>query len=513
MNSFNEPKTAMSGQLTPLFALLYLLLPNMLFLLGWVRLPFALPLCIALLLGTFVVWYRSRREVPCCSCYTQKKKGNEIALGITLLFALLLTEMIGFHGHAMQSGDFHVKNPIYLTLIQDSWPVFSERGEYFIYYHAIWLPAALLCKLCGGVQHSASILFIWTYLGLFLSILLLYRRLGSKVLWFFILLYFLGNISELPNALYVSLKDSSNNFATQNVIPVLELMGFGPRYRYLHFMGSLGHQFNVAVPLLLCISLMLSKSIPERYYFLPSAFFVLLSPLSAIALLPYLGIVYLTKLRLVWVAVKMPLMWICCLLLICVACYFCGQTGSEIRWVWSDSPYFRDPSYHPYTVFCESSFVRFIRYLYVVCGMLIPVFLFIPKRMRRNRLFIYLLVLIVMLPLIWIGRKDNVFMAKGSSFLFIVFSWLLMKRWKYSSVAMCRALVIFVALSSLHVVSEIKRMDLLHYGWDAATIRRHTDSSWDGTLNHPDKYEYSQFFGRVTCPLIQLTAGERSFIH
>ena len=125
-----------------------------------------------------------------------------IKLSISLILLLLLTEFIGFHGHVQQSSDFIVRNPIYSTLIREDWPIYSRTGDYFVYYHAFWLPPALLCRWMHLQQHADTVLFCWTYLGLALTALTFFLRLKGKILLFTIILILAGSITAPVDAYF-----------------------------------------------------------------------------------------------------------------------------------------------------------------------------------------------------------------------------------------------------------------------------------------------------------------------
>lgn len=62
-------------------------------------------------------------------------------------------ECIGFNLHVRQHGDFIVRNPIYYMLVNNELPLYSAREEYFVYYHAFWLPPAYFSRLFPTVNH------------------------------------------------------------------------------------------------------------------------------------------------------------------------------------------------------------------------------------------------------------------------------------------------------------------------------------------------------------------------
>lgn len=175
---------------------LYLLLPNVLFLLGWVEPEVSIPLCLLLI---FVVW-RVLKNLSIPQIRFEKK--DLIFVFLLVLGCLFAVESLGINGHAQQSGDFIVRNAIYDSLVRESWPLHSERGEYFVYYHAYWLPPALLAKWLGAA-FSSFLLWGWTVLGFVLGFSLLYLRFKRSTLLLMAILFLMGPLNTWGELAYI----------------------------------------------------------------------------------------------------------------------------------------------------------------------------------------------------------------------------------------------------------------------------------------------------------------------
>ena len=108
--------------------LLYLALPLLLFLLGWVHPAFSVPLCAALACGL----YACARHLP-AQRFPLSGRGLAV-LGLLSFFCLMLVLLCGFTGHCQQHADFIIRNAVYEHLAANSWPLVTEDGHHFIYY-------------------------------------------------------------------------------------------------------------------------------------------------------------------------------------------------------------------------------------------------------------------------------------------------------------------------------------------------------------------------------------------
>lgn len=489
---------AISRRFLLLLSLLYLLLPNILFLLGWFKPAYAVPLSAALLISVGQIFYSVYRDEASCARCTFTGSDALKLLG-TCLLALVFVELIGYTGHVTQSMDFMVRNPIYHTLVREAWPIFSERGEYFIYYHSFWLPPALICKCLGAAVSPDVILSLWVLLGLLLFIFLMFTRLRGRVLTLFVILCLLGNATELPKLpCYLASFPGHDSY-----LKALGYCGFGATLRYTHFWVSMVYAFNSAVPALVCGGLLLSKILPKRYFPIAAALIASSSPFCTLALAPLMLILLFRNVSLLRELLSDIKVWFCVLLLVACGMYYVGQEASETRFIWSDSASLLNES-------IRQPFVRMFRYMYITLGCLIPAFLLLRRGLRRNVWFHTLFALAFILPLVWIGRHNNEFLLKGSIYLFVIYAWLLTEEWRYAGWRKRVVLVLFLLASSLHLGTDAMSRHWTDYSWKPEKIAEHVESSWHDTLNHPEDYCYKQFWGKVMCPAIQYSVPGES---
>lgn len=476
-------------------ALLYLLLPNLLFVAGWLN-PIPASVAASLLLFGYIWVLRGLRTHASPAGSRPLSPADLCVWALCMAFMLLFTELIGFHGHVAQAGDFLVRNPIYHTLATQDWPIFSARGEYFIYYHAFWLPPALATKCCGSLLPADTLLFWWTYVGLALACTLLFLRLRGRTLLFLCVIVLLGSITEDLNPVHDFL---AGRGMAPSLVHALEQLGCGSQVRYFHLWGQLVYTFNHAVPMLVCLAVILCGGLPLRYALYPAAMVLSCTPLGAIALLPLLGVLYMRHPRETRHSFN-PAVLCACILPLCLAPYFMGTAGQEggtsICWLWGDSPYLNYEG-RPFHLL----HVRWLRYGLILLTLFLPMLL-LGRRLLKTYTAAVIAFLGIILPLIWIGRINNELLYKGSLVLYTLLAYLYSTRLRHCKPWCRAALVLFLLLSALHLPSDALRRDFLHYSWSPAVTQAHRVDPWQGSLDQPQDYNYANFFGRNIAPAL-----------
>lgn len=157
----------------------YLLLPNALFLISWLRPEWGWPL--AALLGAAVGLGYRNSTLPTGVTTTRR---IQIFLALLALgYALILG--VGEVGH--QKADYDKHNLIFHDLITRPHPVVYENAAYgdplLCYYLAYYLPTALAAKLAGGVALARWYSLVWGWLGLYLAFRWLHRLFAPHGAW------------------------------------------------------------------------------------------------------------------------------------------------------------------------------------------------------------------------------------------------------------------------------------------------------------------------------------------
>lgn len=141
---------------------LYLVLPTLIFVIGWLKWYWAL------IFGVLIAY----ACVRAFSDVTQDKLlllKTDIKIFIkALLLIALWVYLSGIGGWCYQNSDHGVRNVIFRALIQYDWPVVSYDGSRaLIYYIGFWLPAACIGKVFG-LEAGYTAQMVWAVLGIFI---------------------------------------------------------------------------------------------------------------------------------------------------------------------------------------------------------------------------------------------------------------------------------------------------------------------------------------------------------
>ncbi|MEM7655320.1 MAG: hypothetical protein AAF399_04260 [Bacteroidota bacterium] len=136
----------------------WLLLPNLIFLLGWLTPWLSVPLVVGLL------WIWGKKQ----EFRTKEPSGKDQGKWWLLGFALVWTWLSGIGGFAWQRADYLKHDLVWHDLLQQDWPIVYEQGEMLVYYLGYYLVSGGLAKLLGsGLLPWATM--IWSGLGMWLA--------------------------------------------------------------------------------------------------------------------------------------------------------------------------------------------------------------------------------------------------------------------------------------------------------------------------------------------------------
>ena len=273
-----QKRISISGRWVHAAALLYLLLPAVLFAFGWLR-PAALLLTLAVLA---LFGYTLGQSLS--------GRGQAVQLSIwyiavclaALLFWMCLSG-IGGIGH--QNLDYYVRNPILNDLTSFSWPLRYDLSQQsaavqaicgsdtvgFVYYFFFWLPAAALGKVFGSAQLW---LFLWCFVGLCLVWLEVHLFLQKQSLCIPAVLIGFSGLDFIPFFLQEGLVKTAH----------MEWWA-GHLFQYSSNTTLLYWVFNQAIPLWLIVSLLLNLGAANGSVALCSLAF-LYSPFATFGMIP-----------------------------------------------------------------------------------------------------------------------------------------------------------------------------------------------------------------------------------
>lgn len=267
-------------------SILYLTIPFLLFLFGWVRLSIAIPLAAILLFTLYKLPIPNPQSTNSQSpaIHWSLKTANWL-----LLLALWLL-LSGIGGYAFQNWDHHWRNVVLRDLINFDWPVYyshPERGpvNMLVYYVGFWLPSAWVGKLLGW-QAANLALFAWSLAGLLLVTHQLASTLKTSAIKAALLLILFSGLDFLGTLLF------PQNYPTITP-PITHLETWAGNLQYSSFTTQLFWVFNQAIPAWLIISVIASlaeakQSNTRSDLILLWSLCFFFAPLPSVGLLPYI---------------------------------------------------------------------------------------------------------------------------------------------------------------------------------------------------------------------------------
>ena len=266
------------------FVYVYLLVPILIFVFGWLKVGYAFLLTIALLLST----YRAIKQEDDLSENFEIKKSTIMFVVLILIFWLLLS---GIGGVGLQSWDFHGRNAIFRDLVSHSWPVqydYSNQpemmeifgsGGYFVYYFCFFLPAALIGKIFGW-QGANLFLFFWCFIGLLIVVLLLFTNLKKSSIWIVFAFIFFSGMDVLGSS------GRMNDITLfEKLLSDSSLEWWAVLFQYSSFTTQLFNVFNQSIPAWIITLLIIDQKHLRIILFLYSMM-IFYSPFPFIGLFP-----------------------------------------------------------------------------------------------------------------------------------------------------------------------------------------------------------------------------------
>lgn len=247
-------------------ALSLLILPTVFFLLGWVKIWFAIPFTL-LIIASLVLAIRKDED----------KRQLKISLKEIIVLALVMTAwcfLTGIGGFMASKNDIFWRNPIYGDIIFKDWPVTYDgplKGFGLSYYMGYWLVPGAFAKLFVPLGEDAAwnagraALLIWTAILLFVCSLLLKVHTSAKsfrqTLVMLLVFIFFSDMDAIALGIQTALDNTAD--LTFNNSRIFELMT--GCWQYSSMTTQLGWVFNQALPIWIACLLFLNEKTAKNY--------------------------------------------------------------------------------------------------------------------------------------------------------------------------------------------------------------------------------------------------------
>jgi hypothetical protein len=174
-----------------LLSYLYMIIPISIFFVGYLKIGIGILFTVVIFGGL----YFAMKEYDSMG----KLEINIVHLAVLILLLLGWIYMSGIGGWTYQRWDWHGRNAVLHDLIDYTWPVvYPETGNALVYYFIYWMVPAVAGKLAGWACAN-FILFLWSFLGIFLAVLnicyLLRAKSGKDIFKIALIFIFWGGLN------------------------------------------------------------------------------------------------------------------------------------------------------------------------------------------------------------------------------------------------------------------------------------------------------------------------------
>ncbi len=267
-------------------ALVYLILPIIIFAFGWLKSYYAILVTAVLLIAFFLSLKKS--EMAEVVFDSRQRIKFLVLVGIVLLWVGLS----GIGGLANQNIDHEARNAVLRDLIQFRWPLIYDftvqtsshvlASSYFlthhqaapVYYLTYWLPAALMGKLFGW-ECATVALYLWTVLGVLLSLYLFSTHIHKRISIILSMLFIFWSGLDVAGVLL-----KNHHFVWGE-----HLEWWAGYFQYSSNTTALFWVFNQSVPAWLALMLLLNQKNNKSSWFIGSLCFPY-APFPLIGMIP-----------------------------------------------------------------------------------------------------------------------------------------------------------------------------------------------------------------------------------
>lgn len=227
----------------------YILLPFLIFAIGWFGKRYWVPIVPVLL---FCFW-KAGRETPAL-WIPELNRDNIVKILFIILMVFIWVYFSGIGKMVFQNQDHGVRNSVFEILVQQDWPIYNydviienfkegTTGTSLIYYIGFWIPAAVFGKIFG-IDAGYGFQAFWAILGIVLIYYFICARKERLLVWPLAIMIFFSGLDIIGQYFRgVDLFTLSND---------THLEWWGEPYQYSSMTTQLFWVFNQSIPAWLC---------------------------------------------------------------------------------------------------------------------------------------------------------------------------------------------------------------------------------------------------------------------
>lgn len=255
---------------------LYLILPFIIFILGFVKPIYAI---LILIVTLYLIWIIFHSQ--CSSIYINRDDFKKIIIVFIIIILWVLLSGIG--GQSYQTEDFFWRNGLFQSLVNEKWPIVKDvifNGELasrgISYYFGFWLPSALIGKIFG-LTIANLFQIIWASIGILLVYLGISIKFKKFVIWPFIVFIFFSGMDILGYYL------QGTDMSTINQTTHLEWWSI---FEFSSHTTQLFWVFNQAIPAWVATIYLILEKENKNFGFIFSSLLIS-STLPTVGLIPF----------------------------------------------------------------------------------------------------------------------------------------------------------------------------------------------------------------------------------
>lgn len=264
-------------------AYIYVTLPFLIFIIGWIKWYYALVMCSVIIYSLLKIM-KNTEPVWC----PDSSKKNTLKITIILLIISILVFLSGIGKYAWQNFDHSTRNTIFRIMVEDEWPLISYdwncEGSGLIYYIGFWLPAAVIGKLTN-LYIGNFFQVIWAILGILIVYFLISSIIKKLLIWPLLLFLFFSGLDILGAIITIPEKIT--------LIHHLEWWT-GNYYQYSSVITQIFWVYNQSIPAWCITMLMFIQTKSDNLIFL-LALSMLCSTIPFLGLIPLVIYLILTR--------------------------------------------------------------------------------------------------------------------------------------------------------------------------------------------------------------------------
>lgn len=253
---------------------IYILLPVLIFVIGWCNLWTAIIGTIVITVSGYFLFKTSPK------IWVPESKKDWLLLAGILLVTLIWVYSSGIGALVFQNLDHNCRNAIFELLVAKPWPVITpDNTAILTYYIGFWLPSAVLGKLFNSINLGYIAQIVWAAFGVFLFSYYVLATLKKKSIFPLLLFIFFSGL-DIVGVLLTQPKAILASITTH-------LEWWGQPEQFSSMTTQLFWVFNQAVPAWLITMLLYHQKNNKNIILIYSCMF-LTSTLPAIGLLPFI---------------------------------------------------------------------------------------------------------------------------------------------------------------------------------------------------------------------------------